>query len=382
MEQAIERLHALGVDTSDLFQDYYKIPLENIDLQKVEKKINNKKSTSVHTLIVDSRQRDYTIYPTPSDYSITLMESHRNVERIELIAAMIPKTEYNVNSENNLLLLTMNGVQKELYLTPGQYFIGTNSVGKNYIANGDPLVGGLLLEVQEKLNTHPDASGGFNVFLATTPPPNGTGPNASVLNRVVITCVYPFSINFTNTNFSSGSPFRLLGFEKGIYSSAIGNSIYGSSDTGVCTSTLSVHNISIQSIIAFYDYDMYDDPNYIIMQMDYGNKSADRIESIDIATNQKFAVVIYDANEPDTLQTYNAGVTNVQYQFTRQPGRLKALKGTDFDKKILNFTPSITLENLKFQFLKYDSTFYNFHNREHLLTFEITVVDFDPQFKN
>ena len=37
------------------------------------------------------------------------------------------------------------------------------------------------------------------------------------------------------------------------------------------------------------------------MQLDFGNKSAERIESTDIATNQKFAVIIYDANEPDNI---------------------------------------------------------------------------------
>ena len=35
IEAAIHRLEALGVDTSTLNQDYYKIPLENIDLQKI-----------------------------------------------------------------------------------------------------------------------------------------------------------------------------------------------------------------------------------------------------------------------------------------------------------------------------------------------------------
>ena len=120
------------------------------------------------------------------------------------------------------------------------------------------------------------------------------------------------------------------------------------------------------------------------MDLEFGNKSAERVESIDIATNRKFAVIIYDSNEPDNIQTYNNSsniLDNVQIQTDRRPGRLKALKGTDFDKKILAFTPPITLDNLKISFFKYNNTLYNFHNREHLLTFELDVADYDPTYR-
>jgi hypothetical protein len=94
VEAAINRLRELGVDTSKLFQDYYKIPLENIDLTQVEREHpKNTKVTSKHIVIVDSRQRDYSIYPYPSQYLVELMEPHRNVERIELTSLIIPKTE-------------------------------------------------------------------------------------------------------------------------------------------------------------------------------------------------------------------------------------------------------------------------------------------------
>jgi hypothetical protein len=38
----MKRLNELGVDTTDLHQDYYKIPLENIDLTKIEKELPKK----------------------------------------------------------------------------------------------------------------------------------------------------------------------------------------------------------------------------------------------------------------------------------------------------------------------------------------------------
>ena len=215
IEQALSRLQRLGVDTSELHEDYYKIPLENIDLTKIEKELPKKsKVISKHNIIVDSRERDYTIYPDPNNYLIELSESHRNVERLELIAAMMPKTEYNVNSDNNLMIVTINGQTQQLTLTPGQYLIGSNVYGNvNYKADGSTVITGLLAEVKRVLNTHTDSSNGFNVFLATTPDIfGGTSTNASVLNRIVITnSANSFSIDFTNQNYSNGSPFRIFG---------------------------------------------------------------------------------------------------------------------------------------------------------------------------
>ena len=137
-------------------------------------------------------------------------------------------------------------------------------------------------------------------------------------------------------------------------------------------------------MVAVFDYDLKDDTQYLIMELEFGNKSAERIESLDIATNQKFAVIIYDSNDPDNIQNYNSTSTvdsAIQLGFSRPAGRLKALKGSDFDKKIVIFDPPITLENFRITFYKYDNTEYNFHNREHLLTFELDVADYDPNYR-
>jgi hypothetical protein len=392
IEAAIERLQQLGVNTSDLHQDYYKIPLENIDLTKIEKELPKRsKVISKHNIIVDSRQRDYSIYPTPSNYLVNLSEPHRNVERIELIAAMMPKTEYNINSENNLLLVTIDGLTEKLTLTPGQYLIGSNVNGNiNYKADGSVVFTGLVAELQRVLNLHTNSGNDFNVFLVTTPESSGgTGTNAAILNRIAITnSSVTFTINFTNQYYLSGSPFRVLGFYKQVYTSSTINIIYGTDDIGSCTQTNLIdettHTITIQSLVSVFDYDLKDDPQYLIMELEFGNKSAERVESLDIATNQKFAVIIYDSNDPDNIQNFNSTTTvdnAIQLGFSRPAGRLKALKGTDFDKKIVTFDPPITLENFKITFYKYDNTYYNFHNREHLLTFELDVADYDPNYR-
>lgn len=389
VDAALHRLRDLGVDVSNLHRDYYKIPLENTDLKKNELPHPKKeKVTSKHYVIIDSRDRDYSIYPYPNNYLIELMEPHRNVEKIELVAAMLPKTEYNIVSENNLLLVTISGVQEALYLTPGQYLIGTNVLGSTYTSNGAAAISGLIAEVARVLNTHSLSGNAFNVFLATTPSSsNGTGINASVLNRIIITnSSVNFSIDFICSNYSSNSPYGVLGFLKQVYTSNLSNTYYGTDNLGTCSpsdlQSGTIQTVSIPSICSIFDYDLIDDPKYIIMNLEFGNKSAERIESADISSNQKFAIIIYDANEPDNIESF-AGTnnTNVQLTLARRNGRLKPLKGSDFDKKIINFDPPITLENFKISFYKYDNTYYDFHNREHLLSFELDVADYDPRYR-
>jgi hypothetical protein len=389
VETALQKLLDLGVDPDD----YYSIPIQDAQIDKIEKEFPKKnKLVTKHYIIIDSRQRNYSLYPNPNNYFVELFESLHSVERLELTAVVIPKTEYNINSENNLLIVTVDGVTKKMFLTPGQYLIGSNIYGSpDYLSNGDnSTLWGLIGELKKVLN---QAFSDFDVFLATVPSPEdlaypgtGTGSNASVLNRVVITnSSSDFIIDFINNNYTNGSPFRVLGFDKKVINSATGNYIYGSDDSGKCSvNDLFVSNpyqITINSVIAKYDYNLLDDPKYIIMKLEFGknaNMSADRTESIDIATNRKFAIVIYDANEVDNIQTYNSitdGTSYVKIKVDRKPGRLKALKGSDFDKKIINFIPPVNVENFNISFYKYDNTPYDFHNREHMLSFELDVID-------
>ena len=178
-----------------------------------------------------------------------------------------------------------------------------------------------------------------------------------------------------------------MGFNKQIYNS-LPNSviIYGSANNGTCSGS-DLQNgteftVTLNAIGSIYDYNLKDDPKYTIMQLEFGNKSGERIESSDIATNQKFAIIVYDVNDPDNIQTFNSTASgDVQISTSRPPGNLKALKGSDFDKKVLTFEPSITLDSFKISFYKYDNSYYDFHNREHSLTFEIDVADYDPKYR-
>lgn len=63
----------------------------------------DKKSESVHYFAIDSRQRDYYLYPDANNYNIGIPDSYNNVTSVELKAAMLPRSEYNVNSCNKYI---------------------------------------------------------------------------------------------------------------------------------------------------------------------------------------------------------------------------------------------------------------------------------------
>ena len=79
------------------------------------------------TLLVDSRDRDYTKYPSPSQYVVNLSESLHNVSNGVLISAELPATYY-VFSEvmrNTSLTVSINNVVKTVTIPDGNYGFGT-----------------------------------------------------------------------------------------------------------------------------------------------------------------------------------------------------------------------------------------------------------------
>jgi len=62
-------------------------------------------SISKH-IIVDSRDRNYTLYPNSNKYRIDLPEELRDITSIELTLAQIPNTYYNISENNNVFYIS------------------------------------------------------------------------------------------------------------------------------------------------------------------------------------------------------------------------------------------------------------------------------------
>ena len=175
------------------------------------------------------------------------------------------------------------------------------------------------------------------------------------------------------------------------------------------------------------DYYLIGDPEYIVLSFRSksntgGNSFGALNDRVDSNTNSNingvFACLIFDATQPAVLEAISAGHTpallnsigvinrnhrDYLYEdslFTevRQlagntgslhsekkiPGLLKAMKGADFDKKLIEFIqPIAQMSDLSIRFTKFTQNLnagdskelYDFHGKEHLLIFEITCGD-------
>ena len=173
------------------------------------------------------------------------------------------------------------------------------------------------------------------------------------------------------------------------------------------------------------DYFLYADPEYIVLSFrpKYGannikgiNNRVDSVESSNI--NRVFACLIYDTVQPSVLQDLTSGVAidpinsfansansnktfmvqnknfsestllsgnvgNLNSSDFVRNGMLRAMKGADFDRKIIEFyQPMSSLSHLNIRFTKFsnegigsDEELYNFHGKEHFLLFEIKCGD-------
>lgn len=80
---------------------------------------NSNLKTSIY--IIDSRERDISKYPNPSNYKIKLEQDYTDIESLELISYSMPSKIYNINDCNNVLNFTINKKKYKIYCDIGIY---------------------------------------------------------------------------------------------------------------------------------------------------------------------------------------------------------------------------------------------------------------------
>jgi hypothetical protein len=179
------------------------------------------------------------------------------------------------------------------------------------------------------------------------------------------------------------------------------------------------------------DYYMFGDPEYVVLSFrpKYGGSTIaginDRVDSQpNTNIDRVFACLIFDTVQPAVLQDVSSGKNDVTYgslgdennqlnsfikygatgsngsglqdvkqlagnsgsqnvSYNKSSGQLKAMKGADFDRKVIDFPqPVAQISNINIRFSKFsnlghgnENELYNFHGKEHLLLFEITCGD-------
>ena len=133
-------------------------------------------------VVVDSRLRDHDVYPSPNRYRFMLPTEYHNITEIELVTAEIPKSGYNINAGNNVILFqeTASHVSTSSYVTatvlPGDYTLAELKSALESSMNTASTTGALFsvdtvtLALQSKIVIGSDLGGTatlFNVLISS-----------------------------------------------------------------------------------------------------------------------------------------------------------------------------------------------------------------------
>lgn len=111
---------------------------------------NKTHGTITRTLVIDSRDRNYTKYPDSNKFRLEILEEYKDITSLELIHGSIPNTYYNINNNNNKFYISEDNKIYCIEIPIGKY---TNENFIN-ILNGEK--GNLFNELYNKYHFHRD----------------------------------------------------------------------------------------------------------------------------------------------------------------------------------------------------------------------------------
>lgn len=76
--------------------------------------------------VIDSRDRDHALFPTPSSYEIALHDDIDDVLSAELLLADVPFTSYLIHANNNAVAFAYGGANYQALLEIGDYTEGSD----------------------------------------------------------------------------------------------------------------------------------------------------------------------------------------------------------------------------------------------------------------
>jgi hypothetical protein len=269
-------------------------------------------------LIIDTRDINTDIYNL-NDFNVKLQEGYNNLISIELISAEIPNSQYNVNSNNNILHFSeTNGTIFEATITEGHYTDINNLLTE--IQTQMNIVGSssytIALTTDDKIIISSDLTGGGGIFeLYFLGKKISSGYN-----------------NFQKTTYKTNSIGELLGFLQEDYS---GSSNY---------TTTNNYNLDTDKQLYIY-INKLDNTNTI------SNYSSDLFTTIMLESD--FGDYTYFKN-PDTNADKN------------------------FNKSYIYIPQDIvSLNNISLQIRDYNNNLYNFYGINYNLHFRIKYYNFE-----
>ena len=167
------------------------MPIEDVDYLKAKSIKQN------YVFLVDSKDRDRSVYPTPSEYLVRFDTPFLNVCGLEVLEATIPRTMYNVDVANNTIrfCIYVDGFSGERTFTTNEVTIGDYSL--------QTLVPALNQVMKMQVLGHANGVvAGITVAPLSSPP--------DLRNIIVFTCPYPFILDMQGSTIAETLGFDLF----------------------------------------------------------------------------------------------------------------------------------------------------------------------------
>jgi hypothetical protein len=362
-------------------------------------------------LFIDSRDRDYLLYPNSNKYRVEIPQEWKDVVSLELTLAQIPNTFYNINQSNNLFYISDSPDNIVPVQVPeGQY----NNSSLIDTLNGKH--GDLFIDFQSKLNFSRNP---INLKLRIE-------SNRATNQEFVYNLNY--LLNDTCSPCKLNSIDKTIGFLNKQYESTmidlsnifvpLGNITY--------TSTSSNQNYKVYQLIANPVYNgvevdftsiFYIDDYFILNDPSTGNTYSCQIYEINNDTTIQFEVI--EGGDPTGIsglifQNISILYSPNIYQIENKPYVILKIRDASMINSIgaannaFTIIPLLNLENtivnqatipvhsvikyynppmdkmlwIDVEFLNYDGSLFDFRGQENMMLFTVTMLNQPGKYNN
>jgi hypothetical protein len=80
-----------------------------------------KMKNKVTRFVIDSRERNISLFPNPNDYEVQFIQELHDVSKVTLLSTTFPFSSYIVNTTNNILTVAYNNVVYDVEIDIGNY---------------------------------------------------------------------------------------------------------------------------------------------------------------------------------------------------------------------------------------------------------------------
>lgn len=366
-------------------------------------------STSKH-LVIDSRDRDYLVYPNSNKYRVDIPQEWKDIVSLELSLAQIPNTFYNITVGNNVFYISdsSNNILS-VNIPEGQYnnttIIDTlNGKYGDLFINFDSKLNftrnpiNLKLRIQSNRANNQEFIYNFNYILNDTCSPcklNSVDKTIGFINRQYESTMIDLShinvstggITDTNTVSDQDYPLYKLVANTGIDFT----SIFYVNDYFILNNT--AHNISYSCQV----YQIKNDTTIVFEEIT-GTASVNNITSLSGHIFQNISIlyspnILQIENKPYVILKISEGsllnsIGASNNAFTLIP--LLNLENTIVNQSTIPVHSIIKYYNppqgkllwMDIEFLNFDGTLFDFRGQENMLMFIVSMLNQPGKYNN